>query len=77
MKGKTSITLSRDILAELDHAAGPKGSRSAVIERVLRNYFRDRARRRIHERDLKRINAAAERLNAEAEEVLEYQVPEL
>ena len=46
---------------------------SGKIERVLRNYFRERSRRKVHAHDLKRINAAAERLNLEAAEVLEYQ----
>jgi len=44
-----------------------------LIERVLRAYFRERARWKIHSRDLERINAAADRLNAEAADVLEYQ----
>ena len=73
MKEKTSITLSSDLLAKVDNLAGSKLSRSAVIEHVLRSYFRERARRRIHARDLERLNAAAERLNAEAEDVLSYQ----
>jgi metal-responsive CopG/Arc/MetJ family transcriptional regulator len=73
MKEKTSITLSSDLLAKVDNLAGSKLSRSAVIEHVLRAYFRERARRRIHARDLERLNSAAERLNAEAEDVLSYQ----
>ena len=73
MKEKTSITLSSDLLAQVDRLAGPRLSRSALIERVLRIYFRERARKRIHARDLERINAAADRLNAEAEEVLACQ----
>jgi metal-responsive CopG/Arc/MetJ family transcriptional regulator len=76
MKQKTSITLSSDILARVDHLAGSKLSRSAFIERVLRIYFQDRTRRKLHARDLERINAAADRLNAEAEEVLAYQAME-
>jgi metal-responsive CopG/Arc/MetJ family transcriptional regulator len=76
MKEKTSITLSSDILAKVDHLAGSKLSRSAFIERVLRDYFRERSRRKIHARDLERINAAADRLNSEAAEVLEYQASE-
>jgi metal-responsive CopG/Arc/MetJ family transcriptional regulator len=76
MKEKTSITLSSDLLAKVDHLAGAKVSRSAFIERVLRNYFRERARRKANARDLERINAAADRLNSEAAEVLEYQVAE-
>jgi metal-responsive CopG/Arc/MetJ family transcriptional regulator len=76
MKEKTSITLSSDVLAQVDHLAGSKVSRSAFIEQVLRDYFREMARRRIHARDFERINAAADRLNSEAAEVLEYQATE-
>ncbi len=76
MKEKTSITLSPDVLAGIDRLAGSKVSRSAFIERVLRNYFRERSRRNANKRDLERINLAADRLNAEAAEVLEYQVSE-
>jgi metal-responsive CopG/Arc/MetJ family transcriptional regulator len=76
MKEKTSITLSADILDKLDQMAGPGQSRSSLIEHVLRDFFRERARRRTHERDLQRINAAADRLNSEAEEVLEFQASE-
>jgi metal-responsive CopG/Arc/MetJ family transcriptional regulator len=73
MKEKTSITLSSDLLAEVDRLAGPKQSRSAFIERVLRNFMRQRARAAIHDRDRDRINRAADRLNREAADVLEYQ----
>jgi predicted transcriptional regulator len=76
MKQKTSITLTSDILARVDHLAGSQLSRFALIERVLRNYFRERTRRKTQARDLERINAAADRLNREAEEVLEYQSSE-
>jgi metal-responsive CopG/Arc/MetJ family transcriptional regulator len=75
MKEKTSITLSKDLLARVDRLAGPKQSRSAFIERVLRKYLQDRRRARIHARDLELLNQAAERLNREADEVLEYQAP--
>jgi metal-responsive CopG/Arc/MetJ family transcriptional regulator len=73
MKQKTSITLSSDILARVDDLAGSNLSRSALIEQVLRNYFRERTRRKVQARDLERINAAADRLNLEAADVLEYQ----
>jgi predicted transcriptional regulator len=76
MKEKTSITLSPDVLAKVDQLAGSRLSRSAFIEGVLRIYFRERIRRKIHARDLERINAAAGRLNSEAEAVLTYQVLE-
>jgi metal-responsive CopG/Arc/MetJ family transcriptional regulator len=73
MKEKTSITLSPDVLTKVDQLAGSRLSRSAVIEQVLRTFFRERGRRKMHARDLERINAAAGKLNAEAAEVLEYQ----
>jgi metal-responsive CopG/Arc/MetJ family transcriptional regulator len=73
MKEKTSITLSKDVLENVDRLAGSKHSRSAFIERVLRRYLRDRAKAAMQARDLKRINSAAERLNREAEEVIDYQ----
>ena len=73
MKVKTSITLSPEVLAEMDQQAGTKLSRSAFIERVLRMYLRARARREVHARDVARINAAAARLNSEAEDVLSFQ----
>ena len=77
MKEKASITLSPDVLRQVDRAAGSTLSRSAFIERVLREYFRKRASGEMHARDLERINAAAERLNAEAAEALECQKAEL
>ncbi len=76
MKEKTSVTLSTEVLAGIDRLAGSKHSRSAFIERVLRRYLRERERAAIQARDLQRINQAADRLNAEAEEVLDYQTSE-
>ncbi len=75
MKRKTSITLSSDVLTKVDRLAGSTLSRSAFIERVLRSYFRSRTRKEAQARDLKRINAAADQLNREAAEVLDYQSP--
>ncbi len=74
MKEKTSITLSRDVLDQVDRLAGDE-SRSAFIERVLRGYLQERIRAATNARDLRRLNRAADRLNAEAADVLEYQAP--
>jgi metal-responsive CopG/Arc/MetJ family transcriptional regulator len=73
MKEKTSITLSTDVLADIDRLAGSKHSRSAFIESVLRRYLREKQRARIHAQDLDRINRAADQLNSEAADVLGYQ----
>jgi metal-responsive CopG/Arc/MetJ family transcriptional regulator len=75
MKEKTSITLSKDVLKDVDRLAGSKHSRSAFIEGVLRRFLRDRAKAALRARDLERINRAADRLNLEVEEVLDYQAP--
>ncbi|MDP2957925.1 MAG: hypothetical protein Q8N53_15970 [Longimicrobiales bacterium] len=75
MKQKTSITLSEDVLRELDRCVRPGESRSAHIERVLRRHFRRRARGVAQAQDLERLNAGADRLNAEMAQVLEFQAP--
>ena len=73
MKEKTSITLSREVLAELGRLGGSKQSRSALIEAILREYLRQLERNEMQARELERLNKAAERLNSEAADVLEYQ----
>jgi Arc/MetJ family transcription regulator len=73
MKEKTSITLSADILADVDQLAGRKLSRSAFIESVLRHYIREKRRAQAHAQDLERINSAVDELNSEASDVLDYQ----
>ena len=76
MKIKTSITLSKDVLASIDRFAGPGDSRSAFIERILREYLRGRVRRVLYARNFARINKSAAKLNAEALDVLGYQFSE-
>ena len=73
MKVKASITLSREILKDIDRLAGSKYSRSAVIERAVRTYLKERERATIYAHDLKILNHAADRLNPEIEETLDYQ----
>jgi len=74
MKTKISITLSAFLLAEIDRRAGKGGSRSSFVEGVLLAYLRANARRASEARDLKLLDAASDRLNQEALDVLEYQV---
>jgi metal-responsive CopG/Arc/MetJ family transcriptional regulator len=73
MKTKTSITISSSLLAEIDRRAGKGGSRSAFVEGVLLAYLQANARRASEARDLKLLDAASDRLNREALDVLEYQ----
>jgi metal-responsive CopG/Arc/MetJ family transcriptional regulator len=76
MKGTISITLSTEILSRIDQLAGSKHSRFAFIEGVVRRYLRERRRARIHAHDIQRINSAADQLNSEVADVLEYQASE-
>lgn len=73
MKEKTSITLSSEVLTRIDRLAGSSRSRSAFIEKVLRRYLLERQRAAVQARDLERINHAADELNAEAADVMQYQ----
>ncbi len=75
MKEKTSITLSSDLLADVDRSAGSARSRSAFIERVLREHFKQEVREAINRRDAELINANIDYLNREALDVLRYQAP--
>lgn len=72
MKKKISITLSTDLLLQIDHLIGVSGSRSAFIEKVLKDHLRKLERQAIHQRDLELINANADFLNREAEDLLRY-----
>ena len=74
MKMKTSITLEKEVVADVEQAAREGESRSQVIERLLRQSFAARERDATDQRDRKIINAHADELNEEAVDVLGYQV---
>jgi metal-responsive CopG/Arc/MetJ family transcriptional regulator len=76
MKEKTSITLSREVLAGIDRIAGSKQSRSALVETVLQQYLRQRERDARDARDIELINLHVAKLNRDAEDGLEDQAPE-
>jgi hypothetical protein len=69
MKKKVSISISTTILKEVDRANAPGCSRSAFIEKVLWEHVRSE----IGTRDKLLINANAEQLNREMEDVLQCQ----
>ena len=70
-----SITLSDDLLRQIDQMVDKTVSRSEFIERVLWQYLVDRASKIRESQDLEILNRNADVLNQEAEDVLEYQVP--
>ena len=75
MKVKTSITLSEDVLKRVQRVSRKAGeNRSETIERLLRESLAARARHAADQRELDLINRHADTLNAEAADVLDYQV---
>ena len=74
MKVKTSITLSEDLIHQIDALASQYGTRSALIEQAVRAFLAAEVQRMREAQDLEILNRRAETLNAEAEDVLSYQV---
>ena len=74
MKIKTSITLSEEVLLEIDKISGESRNRSAFIEIAIRDFLKKRAKKIRDDRDLEILNTNSKRLNREAEDVLSYQV---
>lgn len=75
MRQKTSITLDRETLRAIDEIAGEASNRSRVIEEAVLAHVEKERRRLRDERDRKILDAAAEELNREVEDVLEFQAP--
>jgi hypothetical protein len=63
------------VLTGIDRVVGSTQSRSAYIESVLREHFRQKARVQRDARDLAIINRNAVSLNRDAEDGLEDQAP--
>ena len=74
MKVKTSVTLSEELIHQIDALSSQYGTRSALIERAVRDFLSTAAQRQREARDLEILNRRAEALNAEAVDVLSYQV---
>ncbi|MEK6682599.1 MAG: ribbon-helix-helix domain-containing protein [Nitrospirota bacterium] len=74
MKIKTSITLSDELIKDIDEVFGRAQNRSKFIENVLRDFIRKQAQKKRDLKDLDILNNKADALNKEAEDVLSYQV---
>lgn len=73
MKVKTSLTLSEDLLAEIDRMSGSEVSRSSFIEKILRDFLDQRKRAHRLTFDAAVINQHAAKLNAEMSDALSFQ----
>ncbi len=75
MKIKTSVTLSEELLNAIDEKSGQNKSRSDFIEKALWIYIEIYLKEVQDRCDLEIINNNSDRLNNEARDVLDYQVP--
>lgn len=74
MKVKTSITLSEDVLRDVDQMA-KDSSRSEVIEQVLRDYLVARARAARNARDRALYEKHFDEIDALCRDVLTFAAP--
>jgi metal-responsive CopG/Arc/MetJ family transcriptional regulator len=72
MKTKTSVTLSNEILVQLNEITSVR-NRSNFVEKALWRYIELLQREKRNQDDLNIINKASPSLNKEAEDVLLYQ----
>ena len=75
MNVKTSLSLPKDLLKDIDEQSGEFGGRSRLVEAALR-FFLERRKLTVKQGDLdsKIIEQYADELNAEAEDALDYQI---
>jgi metal-responsive CopG/Arc/MetJ family transcriptional regulator len=73
MKVETSINVEKDLLEAIDRLSEDK-NRSEFIEAAIQAYLAHIARHKQNASDLEIINERADDLNAEALDVLDYQV---
>jgi metal-responsive CopG/Arc/MetJ family transcriptional regulator len=73
MRVKTSVTIDEAVLRAIDRAASPQRSRSRILEDAAREFLKRRSRTARDERDLRILDASAEELNREMEDVLLFQ----
>jgi len=75
MKIKTSITLSKELLQEIDvRVESQQRSRSEFIEEAVRAFLAGADRAALQAREAALLHKHAAALNAEMADVLEYQV---
>jgi len=74
MKTKTSITLSENVLKEMESSVVFTGNRSIFIEKAIWTYLDLLKKQQRDMQDLELINKNADKLNKEVEETLSFQV---
>lgn len=74
MKVKTSITLSEDLLNQMDTLTFNYKNRSTLVEEAIRFFLEKIGKEQREKQDLAILNKNSTALNREAEDVLTYQV---
>lgn len=74
MKSKTSITLSQELLRQINDLIKDSGNRSSFIEKAIWKYLESIKKDIRDKKDLQILNRRAAHLNKEAKEVLRFQV---
>ncbi|MBI2504985.1 MAG: ribbon-helix-helix domain-containing protein [Candidatus Latescibacteria bacterium] len=74
MRVKTSVTLSEELVQEIDKLSQRYGNRSALVEQAVRSFLAAERQQVRDAQDLEILNRRAAKLNKEAQEVLNYQV---
>jgi metal-responsive CopG/Arc/MetJ family transcriptional regulator len=70
MKVKTSVSLSEQLLCEIDREIGEDGNRSQFVEKALKRYFRLQRKAERDAHDAAIYAKHADKFNAETEDVL-------
>jgi metal-responsive CopG/Arc/MetJ family transcriptional regulator len=74
MKIKTSITLSEELIRNIEELFGRQQNKSEFIEKAVWDYIERQVKLERDKKDLVILNKKSDRLNKEAEDVLSYQV---
>ena len=74
MKVKTSITLSKNLISQIDEMTAGEQNRSAFIETAVAAYIELLRRTRRDRSDIDILNRLSPRLNKEMKEFLKHQV---
>ena len=74
MKIKTSITLSREVLTELDRLVDAGTNRSRLIEKAVREFIANAKKQQREAADRSTLDAHAEEFASVMEDTLSYQI---
>lgn len=75
MKVKTSVTLDKGLLDQVDESLPQYKNRSLLVEEAIRYFLKQKLKEMREEKDFLLLNKNSAQLNQEAKDVLTYQIP--